>query len=173
MDILSVVDDTVASWGRVRPDLDFASMGTMMRLNALVHSMMRRIEEEAVNAGVTMGEFDVLATLRRHGDGATLMPSVIAEVALVSPSGLTHRLTQLEKAGHIARMPDPNDRRSSLISITSSGIKIADHVIQFIVQCTSLLFTSISETRQSRFAKEIDHCIAALDELKSADSDAA
>lgn len=159
MDICKIVDDTVTSWQGIHPELGFESMGVMLKVNALVNKMTANIRGVTESHGVTMGEFDVLATLRRHGPGASLTPSYIADVALVSPSGLTHRLTQLEKAGHIVRHPDPNDRRSFHISISESGAEIADHIIRYITQVSNGVFEKLSTTRQADFVREIEQCV--------------
>lgn len=163
MDICKIVDETVVTWQEIHPELGFESMGVMLKVNALVTRMTANIRGVTESYGITMGEFDVLATLRRHGVGSSLTPSHIAEVALVSPSGLTHRLTQLEKAGHIVRHPDPNDRRSFLISISESGAEIADHIIRYITRTSDFVFEKLSATRQADFVREIEHCIDAAE----------
>ena len=118
MEIGKYVDETVTTWQEQRPDLDLVPMGYMLRFHAMAEAAIGKIQIITKSHGLTLGEFDVLATLRRHGATSTLTPSFIAEVAMVSPSGLTHRLTQLEKSGHIIRIADDSDRRSSLVSIT-------------------------------------------------------
>ena len=165
MDICEIVDDTVATWEQVQPATSFAAMGTMLKINALAQRVLAQIETMAQAYGVTTGEFDVLATLRRHGDQAHLTPSFIAGVALVSPSGLTHRLTQLEKAGHIIRTPDPNDRRSFLISITDTGCAIADEIVQFIAQISDAIVQHVPATQQSDFVSDLEQCIETVTEM--------
>jgi len=109
MKIGKYVDETVATWQQQRPDLDFVPMGYMLRFHAMAEAAMAKIHSITKSHGLTVGEFDVLATLRRHGRTSTLTPSFIAEVAMVSPSGLTHRLSQLEQSGHIVRISDDSD----------------------------------------------------------------
>ncbi len=162
MDICRIIDSTVDTWGEVHPETDFSAMGVMLRLNALTHGLNRSLAEMADTCGITMGEFDVLATLRRHGPGALLTPSFIAEVALVSPSGLTHRLTQLEKAGHIVRHSDPTDRRSFLIAITPSGEDLADRVVAFVAETSSMLLETISASRVRPFVRDVEALVGAL-----------
>jgi DNA-binding MarR family transcriptional regulator len=143
MEIGKYVDETVTTWQEQRPDLDFAPMGYMLRFHAMAEAAMTKIEIITKSHGLTIGEFDVLATLRRHGPASTLTPSFIAEVAMVSPSGLTHRLTQLEKSGHITRSADNSDRRSSLVSITKSGTEVADQIIKLIAEQSARMYNAI------------------------------
>jgi DNA-binding MarR family transcriptional regulator len=143
MEIGKYVDETVTTWQEQRPDLDFGPMGYMLRFHAMAEAAMTKIEIITKSHGLTIGEFDVLATLRRHGPASTLTPSFIAEVAMVSPSGLTHRLTQLEKSGHITRSADNSDRRSSLVSITKSGAAVADQIIELIAEHSTRMYDAI------------------------------
>lgn len=143
MEIGKYVDETVATWQQQRPDLDFVPMGHMLRFHAMAEAAMAKIQSITKSHGLTLGEFDVLATLRRHGPTSTLTPSYIAEVAMVSPSGLTHRLSQLEQSGHITRLADDSDRRSSLVSITKSGAAVADQIIEQIAAHSAHMYNAI------------------------------
>ena len=151
MEIGKYVDETVSGWQEQRPDIDFAPMGYMLRFHAMAEAAMAKIQIITKSHGLTLGEFDVLATLRRHGATSTLTPSFIAEVALVSPSGLTHRLTQLEQAGHIIRTADDSDRRSSLVSITKSGAAIADQISAQIVEHSTRMYDAIPAKELHQF----------------------
>jgi len=143
MEIGKYIDETVTTWQEQRPDLDFVPMGYMLRFHAMAEAATAKIEIITKSHGLTIGEFDVLATLRRHGPASTLTPSFIAEVAMVSPSGLTHRLTKLEKSGHITRSADNSDRRSSLVSITKSGAAVADQIIELIAEHSTRMYDAI------------------------------
>ena len=153
------MDETVATWHQERPDLDFDHMGNMLRLNALVQAASTKIRIITEAHGLTMGEFDVLATLRRNGLDSKLTPSYIAEVAMVSPSGLTHRLAQLEKSGYITRSSDDSDRRSSFISITASGATLAEQIVEVIVEQSNQLYGSLSRDNLDSFTKVVSMLI--------------
>lgn len=155
MEIGKYVDETVATWQQQRPDLDFVPMGYMLRFHAMAEAAIGKIQKITKSHGLTLGEFDVLATLRRHGAKSTLTPSFIAEVAMVSPSGLTHRLTQLEKSGHIIRIADDSDRRSSLVSITKSGAAIADQIIAQIAEHSARMYDAIPAEDLEQFSNVV------------------
>ena len=133
-------------------------MGIGLKFDIIATATMGLAAEEIADLGINLGEFDVLATLRRNGKNGVLTPTEIASAAMVSPSGLTHRLTQLEKMGHIIRQNDPNDRRSSLVRLTPQGRKIADQAIERI---------SVHATQQisSFSAEEVEVLNAALDKV--------
>ncbi|CAB5056262.1 MAG: MarR family transcriptional regulator [Actinobacteria bacterium] len=155
MEIGKYVDETVAGWQEQRPDLDFEPMGYMLRFHAMAEAAMTKIEGITKSHGLTVGEFDVLATLRRHGATSTLTPSFIAEVAMVSPSGLTHRLTQLERSGHITRIADDSDRRSSLVSITKTGAAVADQIIEQIAEQSARMYNAIPTKDLEKFSNVV------------------
>ena len=155
MEIGKYVDETVAGWQEQRPDLDYEPMGYMLRFHAMAEAAISKIEIITKSHGLTIGEFDVLATLRRHGATSTLTPSFIAEVAMVSPSGLTHRLTQLEQSGHIIRIADDSDRRSSLVSITKSGAAVADQIIEQIAEQSAQMYNAIPAKDLEKFSNVV------------------
>ena len=155
MEIGKYVDETVATWQQQRPDLDFVPMGYMLRFHAMAEAAIGKIQIITKSHGLTLGEFDVLATLRRHGTRSTLSPSFIAEVAMVSPSGLTHRLTQLEQSGHIVRIADDSDRRSSLVSITKSGAAVADQIIAQIAEHSARMYAAIPAEDLEKFSNVV------------------
>lgn len=155
MEIGKYVDETVTTWQQQRPDLDFVPMGYMLRFHAMAQAAIGKIEIITKSHGLTLGEFDVLATLRRHGATSTLTPSFIAEVAMVSPSGLTHRLSQLEQSGHIIRIADNSDRRSSLVSITKSGAEVADQIIAQISEHSARMYGAIPAKDLEKFSNVV------------------
>jgi DNA-binding MarR family transcriptional regulator len=49
---------------------------------------------------------------------------------MLTSSGTTKRLDRLEQAGLIAREPDPDDRRGTLIRLTPAGRRLIDKVTE-------------------------------------------
>ena len=164
MTIADILDDTVATWREERPDLDFDSMALFLKMSAIVQSVIDDFRADLGELGITVSEFDVLATLRRSGSRAVLTPSHIAHVAMVKPSGLAHRLAQLEQRGLISRTPDPADRRSALIRITSTGRKIVDQAIEILVAHKNAALAILSERQHDNLASLLDKIIGAIDD---------
>ena len=127
-----------------------------------------RASDKIADLGINLGEFDVLATLRRNGKNGVLTPTEIASAAMVSPSGLTHRLTQLEKMGHIIRQNDPNDRRSSLVRLTPQGRKIADQAIERISQHATQSLSSFSVDEVEALSAVLDKVLAMISQTITA-----
>jgi DNA-binding MarR family transcriptional regulator len=49
---------------------------------------------------------------------------------MLTSSGTTKRLDHLERAGLIARGPDPDDRRGTLITLTPAGRELIDRATE-------------------------------------------
>jgi len=63
------------------------------------------------------------------GAGEPLTPSQISERVLVASASTTATLDLLERRGWLRRMPNPDDRRSTLVEITPAGRAIADQLL--------------------------------------------
>lgn len=168
MDPRQLISETLETWVKERPDLNFEAMGVGLKLDVIATTTMGQASDKIADLGINLGEFDVLATLRRNGKNGVLTPTEIASAAMVSPSGLTHRLTQLEKMGHIIRQNDPNDRRSSLVRLTPQGRKIADQAIERISQHATQSLSSFSEDEVEALNAVLDKVLAMISQTITA-----
>ena len=123
------VDTILAQWRRERPDLDVSPMGIIGRMGRLAKHLERAILEVFAEFGLTVGEFDVLATLRRSGQPYQLSPTELFNTLMVSSGTMTHRIDRLEQAGLVKRIPDPSDRRGTLIELTDQGFDVIEEAV--------------------------------------------
>jgi DNA-binding MarR family transcriptional regulator len=170
MTLRELLDDTFSSWERERPDLDLTAMNTALRLNSLMNAALRGAETLFAPHGITAGEFDVLAALRRGGAGTVLTPTMLARVAMISPAGMTNRLNRLEAAGLIERRPDPADRRGSLVQLTKQGSATADRALDDLVAAENEVFDELSATERQRLDRILDKLIDRFDATTAADA---
>jgi len=127
------VEAIVEQWQRERPDLDPAPMrlfGALAQAHLLTTPYINRV---IAQRGLVRGTFDVLSALRRAGPPYALTPKQLAESLMLSGAGMTSRLDRLEELNLIARLPEPNDRRSLKIQLTQKGVKLIDEIIPEIV----------------------------------------
>lgn len=157
-----IVDSTVDTWAAERPDIDFRSMHTVLRLGAVAKAVLTRLEDQLAPLGLAVGEFDVLATLRRNGRTARVTPTEIAAVTMISPSGLTNRLLRLETMGLIAREADPADRRSSLVHLTAAGRRLVDRAIEVVAAADDEMIGSISDRDRAALDRSLTRLLEAL-----------
>ncbi len=121
-----VIDRMMTAWQRELPELDPSALGLVGRVIVLAQHLERSVNAALAKHKLTLGQFDILATLRRHGVKGGLTPKqLLGNVALTS-GGMTARLHKLEDAGLLRRMPDPSDRRGVVVELTAKGRKVID-----------------------------------------------
>jgi DNA-binding MarR family transcriptional regulator len=131
------VDGIVAAWASVRPDLELAPMQVLSRIRRLAQVLDDRREQAFVEHGLAAHEFDVLAALRRSGDGAGLTPGRLIEATHVTSGTMTNRLDRLEVRKLITRRPHPTDGRQSLVKLTAAGRKRVDGALESLLRFES------------------------------------
>lgn len=146
---LDHVDHILAQWRRERPDLDVGPMGLLGRLNRLTTHLGREVEAVLLKHGLSSSAFDVLATLRRSGSPYRLSPGDLLAMTMVSSGTMTNRIDQLEKAGLVERIHNPNDRRSVLISLTERGLAIVEEAAGAHVENQHRLVAGLSEEERA------------------------
>jgi DNA-binding MarR family transcriptional regulator len=88
-----------------------------------------RMEKAYAPYGISRGEFDVLATLRRSDAPYTLSPRQLSATLMLTTGGMTGRLDKLERAGLLRRSPDPHDRRGLQVTLTDKGLRLIDEAV--------------------------------------------
>lgn len=144
------VDNILKQWHQERPDLDVAPMGTIGRVKRLNHTLMRAMEQTWAEYGLTDASFDVLATLRREGEPYALSPGDLMASTMVTSGTMTHRINQLEKAGLIERVKNPNDGRGFLISLSQRGFELIDAAVAAHVATQAQLVSGLTKAQQEQ-----------------------
>jgi DNA-binding MarR family transcriptional regulator len=146
------VDLIIEQWQRERPDLDPSAIGVIGRISRLARELEQRLEPVYREHGLEPGWHDVLATLRRHGSPYRLRPTELTSASMLTSSGTTKRLDRLEQAGLIARAPDPEDRRGTLITLTPAGLRLIDALTAAHLENEQRIIGALSEADQRRLA---------------------
>jgi DNA-binding MarR family transcriptional regulator len=123
------VDVLIDQWARERPDLELGPMAIIGRLGRIHALAGRSIEAVFAEHGLSIGEFDVLAALRRAGEPFAAKPIDLARTMMLTPAGVTNRVDRLEAAGLVERESDPTDRRVSRVVLTAAGRKVVDAAV--------------------------------------------
>ncbi|OJT95464.1 MAG: MarR family transcriptional regulator [Rhizobium sp. 63-7] len=123
------VDRILDQWRRERPDLDVTAMGILGRMKRLSTHLSREVEAVLQQNGLSSSSFDVLATLRRSGAPYRLSPGDLLATTMVTSGTMTNRIDQLEKAGLVERVVNPQDRRSVLIALTEKGFALVERTV--------------------------------------------
>ena len=139
------VDRILAQWRRERPDLDVAPMGLIGRIKRLSQHLTREMEQTWATHGLNLASFDVLATLRRSGPPYRLSPGDLMATTMVTSGTMTNRIDQLEKAGLVERIPNPEDGRSFLIALSKKGFALIDEAATAHVATQERLVSCLSK----------------------------
>ncbi|MEV7417595.1 MarR family transcriptional regulator [Streptomyces sp. NPDC089919] len=144
------VDAIRAQWNAVRPDLDVSPMGVFGRIYRISKAVGDAVEKAYNKHGISRGEFDVIATLRRSGEPYTLSPRQLSATLMLTTGGMTGRLDKLERAGLLERRPDPHDRRGLQVTLTQAGFDLVETTVVagLEVQYEALAGFSPEETAQ-------------------------
>lgn len=122
-DTHDLVDEHLQDWLREFPDLDVETEGLIARMHKISRYVDRILSETAAEFGLSLGDWELLGSLRRVGPPYRLTPGHLAERLMISPAAMTSRLDRLEERGLVARQPDPKDRRVTQVQLTEEGVK--------------------------------------------------
>src|SRR5579863_2394729 len=120
------VDDILGQWKRERPDLDTRAMGVIGRIQRAASALRPKLDETHEVSGLAGETFDVLASLRRSGAPYQLTPTQLYREMMLTSGAMTNRIDRLEEAGLVSRRPDPEDRRGTLVRLTTKGKALID-----------------------------------------------
>ncbi len=158
-------------WKRERPDLDASSMGVIGRLSRLAQHIDHAIQAELAPLGVTPGEFDVLATLRRAGAPYQLNPTMLYQALMISSGAMTNRLDRLEQAGYVKRLPDPQDRRGTLVRLTAKGVRFINQAVEVHLRNEQRLMADLSVEEQEQLASIFNHWLHSFEPPTDSESE--
>ena len=143
------VDLIVALWRRECPDLDLRGMGAVGRVRRLSTFFLRAMEETWGEFDLNVAGFDVLSTLLRAGAPYALSPGELIASTMVTSGTMTHRIDQLEGAGLVKRLRNPNDGRGFVISLTPQGKSLAERSVAAHVETQARLVAALDDKERA------------------------
>jgi DNA-binding MarR family transcriptional regulator len=100
------------------------------RIMVLSGELAAATKQELPAFALTAAEFDVLATLRRSGKPYRLKPNELSRALLLSTGGTSNVVNHLVSEGLVERESDPDDGRSTLISLTPKGSGLVEDALR-------------------------------------------
>ncbi|MFG2605809.1 MarR family winged helix-turn-helix transcriptional regulator [Streptomyces sp. NPDC048514] len=158
------VDAEIDQWAQVRSDLDTRAMEIFGRVFRLTRAMGDRMEKAYEPYGISRGEFDVLATLRRAGEPHALSPRRLSAALMLTTGGMTGRLDKLERAGLLHRSPDPHDRRGLQVTLTEEGLRLIDEAVGAGLAEQEAALTSLTAEQAGQLAELLRELLYATEE---------
>jgi DNA-binding MarR family transcriptional regulator len=124
--------------------LDPQQLAVYFALMEAVSLLQHHVEQELRTEGdLSYVQFQLLARLADAPGQLTM--TQLADGVVYSRSGLTYQAGLLEKAGLIARGPNPDDERGTLVAITKNGRDLVRNILPGHIQVVRrLLFDPLS-----------------------------
>jgi len=143
------VDEIVEQWMIERPDLDPLPMAVVGRLFRASRYLEQDVGRLLGRYDLSVGQFIVLAALRRSGPPYRLSPAALSRGLLLSTGTMTNRLEQLRTRGVIERMPDATDGRGLLVGLTHMGHELIDEAFEAHLSNERRLVSPLSPEEQA------------------------
>jgi DNA-binding MarR family transcriptional regulator len=104
--------------------VDIAVEAIVDRINGIARRLRHAMDETLAQFDLSWGEWSLLTNLRWSGPPHRKSPGDLARKLELSSGAMTNRLDRLERAGLVARLPDPDDRRGLLVELTDHGLGV-------------------------------------------------
>lgn len=138
------VDRLIASWQRVRPDLDILPVGIIARLGRVRGYFDLELERLFEQHGLSGPDFSVLVTLARLNEpGGVPQRRLMDELHLTSGT-ISVRVDRLTDQGLVLRRADSRDKRNTRISLTQQGRALFERVAPAHLENERRLLSSLS-----------------------------
>ena len=162
-----MTEDTVAriveQWTGERPDLDLAPMLVVARVIRLAHLLDPLLRPPFAAAGLSNGDFDLLAALRRAGPDYAARPVRLSRSLLVTTGAITKRLDRLEAAGLVERDPSDDDGRGKLCRLTAAGLDLTDRLIGVHLENQARVLSGLSPSEREQLQRLLARLCADLE----------
>jgi DNA-binding MarR family transcriptional regulator len=147
------IEEIFHQWRAERPDIDPEPVLIYGPISRIQASVTAQIDRKLAPYKLVRGTFDVLTALRRAGEPYCLSPKDLARHLVLSGAGLNGRLNILEKLGYIARLPEPNDRRTLRIQLTAKGRSLVNKLTPLLFELQWSIIAGFSPAERRKFAE--------------------
>lgn len=160
---LDRVGEIQQAWRRERPDLDPSPQGVIGRLHRVALELTERLVAVYGEYGLTEGEFDVLATLRRAGAPYELTPGALAASTMVSSGAITKRVDRCVQQGWATRRVHERDGRGRVVALTEEGRALVDRAFTAHIANEHRLLAGLTERQRTQLAGLLEQWGRALE----------
>jgi len=158
------VDRIAQAWRREQPDLDLAPLLVLSRVTRLARHLDRDRRAAFAAHDLDLGEFDVLAALRRGGTPYEASPGALAAATMVTSGTMTTRLDKLESRGLVRRRTDPDDGRAVIVRLTDPGRLAVDAALAGLLERERAMLAGLDAADQRHLAALLRRLLAPLDD---------
>jgi len=161
------IERLLAEWQRERSDLDPSPFGIFGRIWRLSTAMLGDADRWLAPIGLTFESFSLIVTLRRSGPPYELNPTALYRESLLSSGAITNRIDRVEHEGLVRRLPDPNDRRGTIVRLTAKGRKLADRSIQVHFEALKETLSGLDRAEREQLAKLLSKLLLSVEQRRA------
>jgi DNA-binding MarR family transcriptional regulator len=156
------IQEVIEQWTAETPTLDRSAFAVIGRISRLADLLEPELDLVFAEHGLTGGEFDVLAALRRSGPPYRLTPTSLRKALLLSSGGMTKRLAGLENRGLVRRESETGDRRLRAVTLTPHGRHLVDAVLPDHIANEERLLRDLNTSERRDLARLLEKLAVAL-----------
>lgn len=156
------IQEVVEQWSAETPALDRSAFAVIGRISRIAHLLAPELDLVFADYGLTGGEFDVLAALRRSGPPYRLTPTALRKALLLSSGGMTKRLAGLENQGLVRREAEASDRRLRAVTLTPDGRHLVDALLPDHIANEERLLRDLNTNERRELARLLEKLAVAL-----------
>lgn len=124
-------------------ELDLSTLVVFTRAEHIIH----KIEYKTIKqSGLTTAQFGVLEALYNKGD---LRICELIEKILTTSGNITVVIKNLEKDELVKKKPDPEDKRSCIISLTEKGKYVIENILPDHIRNIKSIFEILTEEEKN------------------------
>jgi len=116
--------------------------------------------------GLNFESFSLIVTLRRSGPPFELNPTMLYRESLVSSGAITNRIDRVETLGLVKRLPDPNDRRGTIVRLTRKGRLLADRAIELHFYSLAECLSDLRRGEQTDLARLLGSLLLSMEDRR-------
>jgi DNA-binding MarR family transcriptional regulator len=165
------VDCAISDWAKQLPGLKTSALEVTGRLGRITRHIDRRTADAVAASGVSCRDLDVLGALRRADSEAGLPAGECAKAAMLTSGGMTGQADRLASAGLIVRKPDPDDRRTVLMTLTSEGRDVVESALDAYLSASEEVLDVLSGEEQATLAELLRKLLVGLEGTTETDSE--
>lgn len=147
--------------------IDLVVEGIVDRIHGINWRLRKMLDETLEPYGLSAGDWKVLSALRWVGKPYRRSAGELARIADLSSGAMTSRLDQLEKAGYVKRLRDPDDGRGVLVRLTPKGLRLHREAIGVQAEKEALLGEALTEREKRQLETLLRRLMLTLEQRTS------
>jgi DNA-binding MarR family transcriptional regulator len=156
------LDDSLEVWAREIPDLDPLTEGIIERIQILAYNVNQSLDETLEAFELDRRSYNLLGKLRKQGPPYRVSAGKLAAEVRLSSGAMTNRLDRMEAAGLVRRVPDPNDRRGTLVEPTDLGHQLWDKTVGAQARREAQFSSGLTQAEKKRLHDLLRHLMLAF-----------